>query len=273
MSPMNASDVPIDDVEPDGGDARRPTRRDALTLLGGAGAFWALAACGGSSSKTSSGQTGTSTTVAATTATTATTAPATSVAGATPPPAAGATVACVMTPEMTEGPYYIANEAIRSDITDGKDGVPLSLDLIVLDASSCQPVPNATVEIWHADAGGVYSGFGSGASSRTFLRGVQVAGADGKVTFRTVYPGWYQGRATHVHLKAQVNGTVHTSQLFFEEAINNAVYAKAPYNGHSGTRTLNAQDGIYSGGGSSTVVKLSPSGSGYGGAVNLGVKT
>ncbi|MGH9280394.1 MAG: intradiol ring-cleavage dioxygenase [Acidimicrobiales bacterium] len=198
------------------------------------------------------------------TATTTTTTPAAAAPAAAP--------TCVLTPEMTEGPYYIAGETVRSDVTDGRPGVPLRLELTVLDASACTPISGATVEIWHADAGGVYSGFGAGASSRTFLRGVQISDANGRVQFQTIYPGWYQGRATHIHLKVMVNGTTHTSQLFFAEDDNDAVYAVAPYTGHAGNRTRNSQDGIFRGGGSSTTLALSGSTSGYAGAINLGVR-
>src|SRR5207244_2521011 len=82
-------------------------------------------------------------------------------------------VACVLTPEMTEGPFYIADEAVRRNITEGKPGVPLSLRLSVVDAATCAPIRSAAVDIWHADAVGVYSGFGAGASSRSFLRGTE----------------------------------------------------------------------------------------------------
>lgn len=92
------------------------------------------------------------------------------------------------------------------------------------------------------------------------------------MTFQTLYPGWYQGRATHIHLKVQVNGTTPTSQLFFPEATNSAVYATAPYNTHAGSRALNAQDGIFGGGGSTTTLAPTGSPSGYAATMNLGVK-
>lgn len=246
------------------------TRRRALALIGGAGAALAAAACTTGSGTREPVAAAGSTSTTATSAAAPTAAPTSTSA---PPAAPTATVAtCVLTPEMTEGPYYIAGETIRADVTDGRPGIPLRLALTVVDASACTPIAGATVEIWHADAGGVYSGFGSGASSRTFLRGVQVTGADGKVEFQTIYPGWYAGRATHIHLKVLVNGTTHTSQLFFPEAINNAAYAVAPYSGHSGTRTLNTQDGIFGGGGTSTIVSVAGSTTGYTAAINLGVK-
>src|SRR5437588_838015 len=113
-------------------------------------------------------------------------------------------VSCVLTPEMTEGPYYISGEKLRRKITEGRPGTRLDLHLSVVDATSCRPIAGAVVDIWHADAGGVYSGFGAGASSRTFMRGVQKTDKTGLAVFRTVYPGWYQGRTVHIHVKVRV---------------------------------------------------------------------
>src|SRR5262249_30260213 len=80
---------------------------------------------------------------------------------------------CILTPQPTEGPYYIAGEKLRRNITDGHAGVPMQLRTFVVDATTCRPIKSAAVDVWHADAAGVYSGFGTGASSRTFMRGVQ----------------------------------------------------------------------------------------------------
>ena len=88
-------------------------------------------------------------------------------------------VTCVLTPELTEGPYYIAGEKVRRDIRDGRPGTVLTLRLRVLNVATCGPIKNAAVDIWHADAAGDYSGFGAGASSRTFMRGIQRTDADG----------------------------------------------------------------------------------------------
>ena len=129
-------------------------------------------------------------------------------------------VQCVLTPELTEGPYYIAGEKLRRDIREGHPGTLLTLRLTVLNASSCKPIKDAAVDIWHADAAGDYSGFGSDSSSRTFLRGIQKTNAQGTATFTTIYPGWYQGRAVHIHVKVHVGGSVvHTGQLFFPDAL------------------------------------------------------
>src|SRR2546425_510648 len=94
--------------------------------------------------------------------------------------------------------------------------------------------------------GGAGAAGGVTASSRTFLRGIQMADADGKVDFRTLYPGWYQGRSVHIHVKVNVGGAaVHTGQLFFDEKVTDAVYAHPPYSSRAGQRTTNAQDSIF----------------------------
>src|SRR4029450_6300067 len=104
-----------------------------------------------------------------------------------------------LAPELTEGPYYVDDAAVRRNIKRGKTGVPLRLRLRVLDVSSCKPIRGAAVDIWHCDALGVYSGVQG--DSDDFLRGVQRTNATGWAEFRTVYPGWYRGRAVHIHVK------------------------------------------------------------------------
>src|SRR5216683_2289446 len=128
--------------------------------------------------------------------------------GSGPAAVASGAVTCVLTPEQTEGPYYIANEAVRRNITDGRPGTPLLLRAFVLNASTCKPIKGAAVDIWHADAAGNYSGFSSDTSSRTFLRGIQKTDQNGLAIFTTIYPGWYQGRAVHIHVKVHVGGSV-----------------------------------------------------------------
>jgi protocatechuate 3,4-dioxygenase beta subunit len=187
--------------------------------------------------------------------------------------AQAAPVACVLTPEMTEGPYYISGEKLRRNITDGRPGAPLSLKLRVVDAATCRPIKNAAVDIWHADAGGIYSGFGSGASSRTFMRGIQKTDANGVATFQTVYPGWYMGRTVHIHVKVHVGGdVVHTGQLFFADSVTDAVYRKTPYSSRPNRDVRNAQDNIYLDGGSKSIVKIAKSGKGYTGTLTMGVR-
>jgi protocatechuate 3,4-dioxygenase beta subunit len=187
-------------------------------------------------------------------------------------PAATSQAACVLMPEMTEGPYYIDDAAVRRDITEGKAGVPLRLRLTVVDADTCRPIPRATVEVWHADAVGNYSGFGSSSPDSMFLRGVQRADGNGVVTFRSIYPGWYPGRAVHIHLKAHKGGnTVHTTQLFFDEDVSDAVYRASPYRSRSGNYTSNADDSIYADGGADSTLRLRQDGSGYLGTLTMGI--
>ena len=119
-----------------------------------------------------------------------------------------ARVACVLAPEMTEGPYYLPGEKVRRNITEGLPGAPLDAapDACV-DASTCKPIKGAAVDIWHASAAGKYSGeAANGTVGLTFLRGIQRTDANGLALFKTVYPGWYQGRAVHIHVKVHVGG-------------------------------------------------------------------
>lgn len=198
---------------------------------------------------------------------------------------AATATACVLTPEWTEGPYYVAGELIRSDITEGRPGVPLKLRIAVQDVTSCGPLANGAVELWHCDAQGYYSGIagenpggggtaaGQENSHTTFLRGVQLTGADGTVEFATIYPGWYTGRTVHIHMKVHVGGaggaaavdakaaatpiggqtyqgghTAHTGQLFFDDAISNQVFATEAYARSSNRGHItNAQDNILDG--------------------------
>jgi protocatechuate 3,4-dioxygenase beta subunit len=166
-------------------------------------------------------------------------------------------VACILTPEQSEGPYYIAGEKLRRNITEGRPGAPMLLRTFVVDATTCKPIKNAAVDIWHADAGGVYSGFGAGAANRTFMRGVQRTNAKGLATFRTVYPGWYQGRTVHIHVKVHVGGNeLHTGQLYFPDKLSDAVYKKAPYNQRLNRSVRNADDNIYRSGGSKSLLSI-----------------
>jgi protocatechuate 3,4-dioxygenase beta subunit len=194
-------------------------------------------------------------------------------AGSGPRAVSSGLVSCVLTPELTEGPYFVPNEALRRDVTEGKPGVPLLLSLTVLNASTCKPVRNAAVDIWHCDAVGVYSGAVAGDPGTNYLRGVQRTSAKGVATFKTVYPGWYRGRAVHIHVKVHVGGNVvHTGQLFFPAAVTNAVYRNAPYSTHGTTPdTLNASDSIFRNGGSKGMLALKASGTGYVGSIAMGV--
>jgi protocatechuate 3,4-dioxygenase beta subunit len=186
---------------------------------------------------------------------------------------AGESVSCVLTPEQTEGPYYIAKEKLRRNITDGRPGTPLTLRLAVVDSKTCRPIKGATVDIWHCDASGVYSGFGAGRSSRTFMRGVQRTNANGVATFRTVYPGWYQGRTVHIHVKVHVRGNVvHTGQLYFPDRVTDAAYRKAPYTNRPNRDVRNVDDMVFRNGGKRSLLTLRRNAAGYVGSIRMGVR-
>jgi protocatechuate 3,4-dioxygenase beta subunit len=154
---------------------------------------------------------------------------------------------CLMTVEAIEGPYFIERTAVRSDIREGRPGVPLTLKLKVVRGDGCTPVAGALVEVWHCDALGVYSGYmdadpdlapfvspGTGPlpprDESRFLRGIQTSDADGMVSFQTIVPGWYAPRVQHVHVKVFVEeGYVLTSQLYFPDDLIAEVERLEPY--------------------------------------------
>ena len=169
----------------------------------------------------------------------------------------------------------------------------MALHLKVQHATTCKPIKGANVEIWHANALGAYSGYGSGSSpgvgpgggggghatptnKLTFLRGHQVSDAAGQVIFDTIYPGWHRGRAPHIHLKVHVgSAVVHTGQLFFADPTSDTVYRTSHYKSHGQPDTTDARDSIYKqAGGSSALLKLSEQtgGNGFVGSITLGVK-
>ncbi len=158
---------------------------------------------------------------------------------------------CSLTPQQASGPFYFDVDRIRSDIREDRQGTPLRLALRVRNAEGCEPLPDAVVEVWHCDAAGSYSGFGSAAggaadTTETFLRGAQVTNAGGIVEFRTIYPGWYPGRTIHVHAMVHLDRTsVLTTQLYFDDTFTDRVHAAAPYAEKSGRDTLNSDDAIF----------------------------
>lgn len=186
---------------------------------------------------------------------------------------------CVVRPELTEGPYYVDEELNRSDIrvdpSDGttKAGALLALTFNVSRASSsaCEPLADAIVDVWHCDALGVYSDVsdaGFNTVGKKFLRGYQVTGTDGIARFTTIYPGWYQGRAVHIHFKIRSAAPASsayefTSQLFFDDLLTDQVHAQEPY-ATKGQRDLrNSGDGIYNQGGSQLVLNVTQTSDGY----------
>lgn len=189
---------------------------------------------------------------------------------------AEAATTCLLTPEVTEGPYWVEYATTRRNITEGKAGLPLVIRFTVLNAKTCTPIGNADVEIWHCDALGEYSAV-NGAATR-FLRGHQKSNASGKAEFLTIFPGWYRGRTPHIHMKVYVGGNaVHTGQIFFDEKITAAVYKQAPYASRGQYDTSHASDNIYhQAGGSTAELKLAKRTGGlkgYVGTIAIGVVT
>jgi protocatechuate 3,4-dioxygenase beta subunit len=234
---MDLDDLPV---------GRVLSRREALAVLGASGALFFLG-CSGSE------------------------------ATATTDPTTGGS--CVVRPELTEGPYYV-DEAlnrsdIRSDPSDGsiRAGAVLALTFNVSRASSsaCEPLAGAIVDVWHCDAEGAYSDVSDGGFNtvgQKFLRGYQVTDNDGVAQFTTIYPGWYRGRAVHIHFKVRSSSSStsayeFTSQLFFDDALTDQVHAAAPYAGKGQRDTRNADDGIYRQGGSQLVLNATETAQGY----------
>jgi len=259
-----------DDDRPIGGFL---SRREILVLFGAAGTATALAACaptGGSPS------TSASTATAATGSATAT--PGASATGVAAVPS------CVVVPQLTEGPYYIDTDLERSDIrpdtTTGEvaAGTPLTLSFAVsiLDGGACVPLAGAVVDVWHCDALGVYSGVSG--DSGNFLRGVQRTDANGAATITTVYPGWYSGRAVHIHFKIRTEpeaeaGYELTSQLFFNDDVSRGVYAAEPYSSKGAQDVPNERDGIFGQSGGTTLLDAKPSGDGYATLFSIALQT
>jgi protocatechuate 3,4-dioxygenase beta subunit len=218
--------------------ARLLPRRHALGLLAGAGAVL-LVGCGPDSDDGRSAGT-TSTTGGASTS------------GGTTATTTGES--CSSIPSETGGPYpgdgtngpnvLTENGVVRSDITTSfgsasgvAEGVPLTIELVVLDAAGCAPSSGAAIYAWHCDAEGRYSLYSQGVSGENFLRGVQAAGADGRLTFRTIFPGAYSGRWPHVHFEVYPSlahatsaaNRITTSQLALPADACELVYATAGY--------------------------------------------
>ncbi len=260
------------------------SRREVLTLFGAAGAAAIVAACSVPAAPTVTPVAPTGTPVAVTvpvfeTAAAGTATPATAATEAVSLPA------CIVRPAQTEGPYFVdemLNRAdIRSDPSGGaadRAGVPLVLTLRVsqLNGTACLPLPGAQVDVWHCDADGVYSDVGS-AVGQKFLRGYQVTDADGLVTFTTIYPGWYSGRTAHIHFKirtdpAAAQGAEFTSQMYFDDAVSDAVYGLAPYTGRGERNTRNATDGVYRSGGDQLLLALTTIEEGYAATFDIGLQ-
>ncbi|KAF5005352.1 hypothetical protein FDECE_8164 [Fusarium decemcellulare] len=175
---------------------------------------------------------------------------------------------CVLTPEVTQGPYYVAGEYVRENIIEDQEGVNIILDYQVIDVETCDPVPNVYLEMWHCNSTGVYSGIvasGNGDNSddsninNTWLRGIQPTDSDGVAQFESTFPGHYTSRATHIHIMVHANATLlpnmtlgsenyasHVGQAFFDQDLIAQVETLEPYASNTQELTENADDGILS---------------------------
>ena len=195
---------------------------------------------------------------------------------------------CVVRPQLTEGPYFVDEKLNRSDIrTDPttnavKAGTQLRLKINVsrVNGGTCLPLTGAYVDIWHCDAIGSYSDVrdaGFDTRGQRYLRGYQVTDGNGAVEFMTIYPGWYSGRAVHIHFKIRLFAGSEktyefTSQLFFNDSLTDQVYTQAPYSAKGARNTRNNQDGIYNGGGSQLILDATQEGQGYTGTFNIALE-
>jgi protocatechuate 3,4-dioxygenase beta subunit len=185
-----------------------------------------------------------------------------SAAGSAAVGAPGRTYACALTPELTEGPYYLPLDVVRRKLAEGRPGVPMALRVRVVDAASCNPIQGAALDVWHCDALGDYS-------DGTGLRGVQMTDGRGYAEFSSIFPGWYAARAVHVHAKVHIGRYVedghaggghvaHTGQFFFAEDLTRSVAPLAPYHGNRTARTTNGQDRHYNAGGAAGMLTVVP---------------
>ncbi|WP_066369924.1 intradiol ring-cleavage dioxygenase [Herbidospora mongoliensis] len=258
-------------------EGKRVSRRTMIAGVGSLGLGALLAACGSSGSTSVTTSTGATATI-------------------TPQAATGDLTAlfessgtCTLTASTTQGPYYFDADKIRSDIREDRPGTRLDVAIRVRDSETCEPLKDAVVEIWHCDAGGAYSGAESAsaggpgqgrtpgggggdlvpADDNRYLRGAQVTNAEGIVTFTTIWPGWYRGRTVHIHAMVHVGqDRTLTTQVMFDEALNDAVMAAEPYTGRGARDTRNENDSIFQTG---MIMRTVEGSGGYQGAITFDV--
>lgn len=275
---IDSSEYHEDEDEDDRTIGRILGRREVLVLFGAGGAAALVTACGGDSSPSSTPTSGATQTSGGAVATS------TSASGGAATSAASTAVpSCIVVPELTEGPYFVEENLNRSDIRSDpstgtiKPGVQLNLSLNVsrVSANACQVLPNAKVDVWHCDAKGAYSDVSANEGGSTvgqkFLRGYQDTDANGQAKFVTIYPGWYTGRAVHIHFKIRVNNTEFTSQLFFDDTLSDSILTQVAYQ-KSGNRIRNANDNIYRSAGDVLLLQLTKSGDVYNATFNIGIQ-
>lgn len=264
------------------------SRRELLALMGlGSVAVVAAACAPGATSSVTGVPTPSSSTTAGAIAQ-ASSAP-TPAASATDAAVASALPSCVVVPEVTEGPYYVDEKLDRSDIridtADGTavEGTTLRLDWIVsqVDGNACIPLEGVLVDVWHCDAAGAYSDVSDGGFNTVghdFLRGYQMTDANGAATITTIYPGWYSGRAVHIHFKirtdpAEASGFEFTSQLFFDDNLSEQVYSQGVYASKGIQDVRNEDDGIYGQTQGLTLLAPTRDGDGYAATFEIAIQT
>ena len=192
--------------------------------------------------------------------------------------------ACIATPAQMEGPFFTDTRLNRSDIRSDpsdksvKEGVPLALTLRVssVTGTGCVPLAGAMVDVWHCDAAGAYSDSDRSTAGRRFLRGYQMTDGGGAASFTTIYPGWYPGRAVHIHFKVRVMtgpalGHEFTSQLYFDDAVSDRVFSRGPYAARGKRDVRNHDDGLFRRGGTRLLMPLAESRGGYAGEFSVGL--
>jgi protocatechuate 3,4-dioxygenase beta subunit len=170
---------------------------------------------------------------------------------------AGAAKACTLTAEQEEGPFYVALDDVRENIVLAQTGVPLELEITIISSLTCKPLKHAAVDIWHCNADGIYSDISSEDTlGKTYLRGVQFTDKHGQVKFKTIFPGHYSGRTTHIHARIHINSRddsgkltgghiAHTGQMFPSDAVNTEVYKLAPYDTETATIVTHSDDRVW----------------------------
>ena len=164
---------------------------------------------------------------------------------------------CTLTCSQTLGPCYYAANLIRRDITEGQAGLPTLLSFLVVDADTCAPIENAAIDIWHTNAGGVYSApinqmcnpGDALARTKTFTRGIQMTDSTGWAHFNSIFPGWYSGRTTHIHATIRLNGSdIVTTQFYFDDSLTNFIYKNhINYLSRPNRDTTNSTDNVIGG--------------------------
>jgi protocatechuate 3,4-dioxygenase beta subunit len=278
MTSPFTSRPPVPAFDPDDDDrliGRVLSRREVLALMGAASVTVVAAACAPSSVAS-----GAASATAGATSSAATATPTVSAAAV-----ASSLPSCVVVPVLTEGPYYVNENLDRSDIRiDTSDesvseGAVLTIDWVVsqVDGNACIPLEGVLVDVWHCDAAGDYSDVGS-AQGHDYLRGYQHTDASGVARTVTIYPGWYQGRAVHIHFKirtdaAAASGLEFTSQLFFDDTLSDQVYATGAYAAKGAHDVKNANDSIYQQSQGMTLLDVVKDGDGYKATFELAVQT